>query len=211
MRRLLAVLAPFLLTSCISYSVGTTARPTPKGQFDANLMAYAVPNGIEDIDSDGQTDASLSYASADFEMRWGLDDHSDIGLRIPSASGFIVNYKRLLSEVNDPTKSALAIMVGTGVVNFRNHAFFEGTLIASGPEGDRVPYGGVRAMHVVAITSTAVDDSPTIGVFGGMRIRINDTFAISPELAIYHDEPALGLRRRSVIFIPSVSFHWMRK
>lgn len=174
-------------------------------------MVYAVPNGVEAIDDDGQTDAVLSYASADFEMRWGLDDHSDIGLRVPSGTGVIVNYKRLLNQINDPTKSAFAVMIGTGIVNFRNHAYFEGSLLASGPESDRVPYGGVRAMHVVPITSGAVEDSPTVGVFGGVRIRINDSFALSPELAIYHDEPALGLRRRNVLFIPSVAFHWQRK
>jgi hypothetical protein len=210
MRRLLVVLAPFLLTSCISYSVGTTARPIPKGEFHPNLMVYAVPNGVEDFDRDGDVDADLSYASADFEMRWGLTDRSDIGLRVPAASGVIVNYKQMLNAVNDPKQPAYAVMFGAGVVNFRNHAYFEGSFLASGPEGDRVPYGGIRAMHVVPITSGAVSDSPTVGVFGGLRVKINESFAVSPELAIYHDEPALNLRRRQVIFIPSVTFHWRR-
>ena len=211
MRRLLVVTASLLLSGCISYSVGTTARPIPKGEFHSNLMAYAVPNGIEDVDQDGEVDGSVSYASADFEMRWGLNDHADIGLRIPSASGVIVNYKRLLNEVNDPTKGAFAVMIGTGLVNFRNHAYFEGSLMASGPVADRIPYGGIRAMHVIPISSGAVEDSPTIGAFGGLRIKINESFAISPELAIYRDEPALGLRRRTLLIIPSVSFHWGRQ
>lgn len=210
MRRLIALTAPLLMTGCISYAVGTTARPIPKGQFHHNVLAYAIPNGIENMTDDDAIDPSTEWASADFEMRWGLSDRSDLGLRFPSASGVVVNYKRLLNATNDPTKSAFAFIVGTGFVNMRSHGYFEGTLIASGPEGGRVPYGGIRAMHVIPIRRGAVNDSPTVGVFGGMRLRVNDYFSISPEIAVYRDEPALHLRRNDVIFVPSVSFHFRR-
>jgi hypothetical protein len=208
MRKLLVLLAPFFLSSCIAYSVGTTARPTPKGEFQPNLSVYFVPNGIEDVGSDGSVKSSLAYASADFEGRWGLTDHSDLGLRIPAGSGAIVNYKRLLNGTNDPSRMAVSALVGTGIVNFGNHAYFEGGLIASGPEGRHVPYGGVRAMHVVPLNSGAVHDSPTAGAFGGVRLRVGSKFSLSPELGVYHDKSALHLRKSDVLIIPSISFHW---
>jgi hypothetical protein len=63
-------------------------------------------------------------------------------------------------------------------------------------------------MHVVPISSGAVTDRPSAGVFGGMRLRVGDSFSISPELGVYYDHSALELRDRNVIVIPSVTFHW---
>src|SRR5688572_19496466 len=187
--RFIALVTTLLsLTSCISYSVGTTARPTPEGEFQPNLGVYFVPNGIEDIndDEDG-SGVSLAYASADFEGRWGLDGKSDLAIRVPAGSGAILTYKRLVNGPNDPERLAVATIVGGGIVNFGNHAYVEGGLIASGREDRHVPYGGIRAMHVMPISSGAVSDDPTVGVFGGMRLRVGDIFSISPELGIYHD------------------------
>lgn len=208
LRTRILLFAPLLLTGCISYSVGTTARPIPKGEFQPNLSVYFVPNGIENITEDGTVDESLAYTSADFEGRWGLSDRSDLAVRVPAASGAIVTYKRLLSATNDPARSAFSTIIGGGIVNFGNHAFVEGGLIASGREGTGVPYGGVRFMHVIPISSGAVSDDPTVGVFGGMRLRVGTYFSLSPELGIYHDPSALGLRERDIIFIPSITFHW---
>ena len=199
--------ATLLLTGCISYAVGTTARPVPKGQFQPNLAVYFVPNGIENARNDTRSD-SLAYASADFEGRWGLSDVSDLGLRVPAGSGAIINYKRLINGVNDPERAAVAVMVGTGIVNFGNHAYFEAGLIASGREDKHVPYGGIRVMHVLPLSSGAVRDTPTAGFFGGVRMRVSTRFSLSPELGVYHDKSALGLRKRDIILIPSVTFHW---
>jgi hypothetical protein len=209
LRLLPLALAPLLLTSCIAYTVGTTARPIPKGDYQSNLSAYFVPNGIEEIDGDSATtdEQSLAYGAADFEGRWGLSDKSDIGLRVP-VGGVIVNYKRMLNAVNDPTRPAYAVLTGAGIVNSGNHAYVEGGFIASGAEDRRVPYGGVRAMHVMPISSGAVSDNPTAGVFGGLRLRVGESFSMSPELGVYYDHSALGLRDHNVIFIPSVTFHW---
>jgi hypothetical protein len=205
---LLALLvSPLLLTSCISYAVGTTARPVAPGEFQPSLSAYVVPDGIESTTSEGSVSDSLAYASADFEGRWGLDSQSDLGLRIP-IGGAIVNYKRLINGPNDPARPAVATIVGAGIVNFGNHAFLEAGLIASGREGRHVPYGGIRAMHVVPISSGAVSDDPTAGVFGGVRLRVSESFAISPELGVYYDPSALELRDRNIIVIPSLTFHW---
>lgn len=202
------ITAPLLLTGCIAYSVGTTARPVPNDEFQQNVSAYFIPNGIENVNGEGEVDESLAYASADWEGRWGLSDKSDFGLRVPAGSGVIVNYKRMLNAVNDPNRPALAAIGGAGIVNFGNHAYFEGGLIASGREDQRVPYGGVRVMHVLPLNSTAVTDKPTVGIFGGLRVRVSSTFSLSPELGVYYDESALELRKRNVIFIPSITFHW---
>ena len=208
MRRLLALFAALLSSGCISYSVGTTARPVPAGEFQPNLSVYSVPNGLENLADDGGPATSLAYASADFEGRWGLSDRSDLGLRVPSASGAIINYKRLLTRPDDSQGAAVAMLVGAGVVNLGNHAYFEAGVIASGREDAHVPYGGAKAMHVLPISSGAVSDTPTAGVFGGVRLRVRRNFSISPELGVYYDKPALGLRETNVLFIPSVSFHW---
>lgn len=198
---------PLLLSSCIAYSVGTTARPVPKNEFQKSLSVYFVPNGVENVDGDGRGDASLAYSSADFEGRWGLTDRSDVGLRVPPG-GAIVNYKRLLNGANNPDRVAIAAIGGTGIVNFGNHAYFEAGLIASGREDRHIPYGGIRAMHVLPISSGAVSDTPTVGIFGGMRLRIGTSFSLSPELGVYHDQSALGLRDSDVILVPSITLHW---
>lgn len=208
MRKLALLLVTLMLTGCIPYAVGETARTVPNDEFEAKLLVYSVPNGIEDMSDDDTADPQFGYVSADFEGRWGLSDRSDIGIRVPSGSGAIVNYKRLLNGPNDPNRPAYAILVGTGIVNFENHAYFEAGLLASGRVSERTPYGGVRIMHVIPIASSAVDDDPTVGVFGGLQIRVNQYFSISPELGVYHDKPALGLRDNDIIFVPSVTFRW---
>lgn len=207
-RSLILSLSLFSLTSCISYSVGTTARPTPEGEFQPNLAVYFVPNGIESPGGEDTSGTSLAYASADFEGRWGLDDRSDLAIRVPAGSGAILTYKRLINGPNDPQKPAVSTVIGGGIVNFGNHAYIEGGLIASGREDRQVPYGGIRAMHVIPMHSGAVEDSPTIGAFSGVRLQLGTNFAISPELGVYYDPSALELRKRNVIFIPSLTFHW---
>ena len=204
---LLSVTA-LLMTSCITYSVGTTARPVPTGEFQANLMVYSIPNGVESTSTDDGFEEGLSYGSADFEGRWGLSEKSDLGLRVPAGSGVIVNYKRLLNEKNDPNRVAFSALAGAGVVNYGNHAYVEGGFIASGQEDRVVPYGGMKAMHVVPISRSAVSDTPTIGAFGGMRIRTSSTFSISPEIGFYYDKPVLELRERNYLIVPSITFHW---
>ena len=203
MRKLVLAVAPFLLTSCIAYSVGTTARPIPKGEFQPNLNVYFIPNGIEHEDGEG-----LAYGTADFEARWGLSDKSDLALRVPGGNGAIVSYKRMLNAVNDPDRSAISAIGSTGIVNGGNHLYFDAGLIASGREDRHVPYGGIRAMVVAPLSSGAVSDDPSAGVFGGVRFRVGENLSLSPELGIYYDNSALEMRERNIIFVPSISFHW---
>lgn len=192
-----------LATSCLPYAVGSTARPTPRGELQQTGTFYAIPGGFEnEADS-----LSTPLWGIDGELRYGLDDHSDIGLRIPSSSGAVLTYKRRLDGPSERDGAALAVMAGGGFVNFGEHAMMELTLLASGHDrGTITPYGGLRGMQVIPLSRYAVSDRPTLGGFLGLRIGRSD-FGISPEVAVYHDRSALGLRERRVIIVPAISIH----
>jgi hypothetical protein len=68
------------------------------------------------------------------------------------------------------------------------------------------PYGGIKAMHVFPLVDEAVRDDPTVGVFAGVRIG-TEAVAISPEIAVFYDRSALGLRDRNWIIVPSFTLH----
>jgi hypothetical protein len=90
-------------------------------------------------------------------------------------------------------------------VNGGEHFMMQGTLVASGREDvSVVPYGGLRAIHVLPITQGAVTDQPTIGMFGGVQLG-DAEFSIRPELGVYYDHSALGLRRGDLIFVPAIT------
>ena len=188
---------------CIPLTVGSTARPVSVGETVTSTSMYVVPNSLEDSASG----RSLSRYGVDAEVRFGLDDRSDIGVRIPSASGFVANYKRRLNGASDARGAAVALMAGGGILNWGDHAHLEATVIASGEDNNRfTPYGGIRAMQVFPINRGAVHDSPTIGGFFGARIG-SVTAGISPELGIFYDRSALGIRRGTVLFVPAITIH----
>lgn len=208
----LALIVLLLVTcsGCIPYTAATTAHPVNEADSpSASTTAYVVPNGLDLLrDSTAFSDSGdEAFMGFDTEVRFRIDEASDIGIRIPTFSGFIVNYKRRLAGA-DTSAFALAGMVGGGFVNVGQHAHVEATLIASGVEAATVtPYGGVRAMQVVPLSTTAVSDSPTIGGFFGLRIGSMD-LGVTSELGVYYDEPALGISAdRNVLFVPSLTFH----
>ncbi len=188
---------------CIPLTVGSTARPVPEGDWASSTSLYVVPNSFHDSASD----RSLSRVGVDSEWRFGLDDRSDIGVRIPSASGVVANYKRRLNGASDARGAAVAMMVGGGFLNLGDHAHLEATLIASAEDNRRfTPYGGIRAMQVFPINRGAVHDSPTIGGFFGTRIG-SLTAGISPEIGIFYDRSALGIRNGTLLIVPSITLH----
>ena len=141
-RRLALLAAPILLgaTACLPYTVGSTAETVPEGRTTTSTSYYFIPNAIN---SPGDT-VVTAMAGADMEWRHGMDERSDIGLRLTSGAGAVINYKRRFSDRGTGTP-ALAYMVGTGIVNGGNHLHFEATLIASGNEASTVmPFGGAR-------------------------------------------------------------------
>ena len=59
-------------------------------------------------------------------------------------------------------------------------------------------------MQTIPITAGAVSDRPTIGVFGGLQIG-SKYFSARPELGVFYDHSALGLRQRDVLFVPAIT------
>ena len=188
---------------CIPLTVGSTAKPVPLGTTVHSTSVYVVPNSFDD----SIEKRSLPRYGIDNEVRFGFDDHSDIGVRITSFSGIVANYKRRLNGVSQAPGAATAIMVGGGIVNWGEHAHLEATLITSAADNDRfTPYGGFRAMQVIPIDRGAVHDSPTLGAFLGARIGTL-TAGVSPELGIFYDHSALHLHKGNILFVPAITVH----
>lgn len=192
-------------TACIPYTVGSTAQTVPNGQTTHTTSWYFVPNAFK---SPGDT-VAVPMAGVDNEWRHGVDAKSDVGFRLVP-TGVVLNYKHRVTEA-EAGRAAVAYMVGGGIVNGGEHLHLEATLIASGdPSASMMPFGGVRAMQVIPISAGAVNDSPTIGAFGGFQLG-DASFTIRPELGVYYDRSALGVRSSSVIFVPAVTLQRGRR
>jgi hypothetical protein len=196
-----AALTLAFTTGCLPYTVGSTAHTLPKGQSTRSAIVYYIPDAI------GLSGDSIAtpMRGADFETRYGLDDKSDLGFRVPAYSGAVLTYKRRFAGTSAPESPAMSIMAGGGFVNWGEHAETELTVMASGRSGDIVtPYGGLRVMQVFPLSRSAVRDTPTAGGYVGMRLRFGD-MDVSPELGVYHDKSALGVRSTNYIIVPGVS------
>lgn len=206
----LVALALVLLPACIPYGVGTTAHPAPRGRFTRSSVVYAVPevDALRAADDGGaSTDGGVRGLAVDAEARWGMDERTDVGIRVPAMSGIVLNAKRRLGRDVDTTRAAVAVMSGAGLLNWGNHAHFELTLVASGPERSTVtPYGGVRVMQVLPLGSGVPSDTPTAGLFAGARLGTT-RLGISPEVGVFYDESALGVRTSRVVVVPSITVH----
>lgn len=198
-----AVLSLICTAGCIPLTVGSTAQPVAVGTTERSMSIYVVPSSFDD----SLNARSYPRYGVDAEVRFGLDDHSDVGVRVPSFSGIVANYKRRLNGVSNAPGAATAIMVGGGLINWGDHAHMEATLITSAADNDRfTPYGGIRAMQVIPISRGAVHDSPTLGGFVGARIG---TLAagISPEIGVFYDNSALRIRKGNFLFVPAITLH----
>lgn len=202
-RRSLVFVLALAASACTPYAVHTTAQPLARGETSSGMIFTVVPAGAKIDDSTNHAMPSL-----DWERRSGLDERSDVGFRINSASGAIVTYKRRLDNANKSGGVATAIMAGAGFVNLGMHAHGELTLITSATDSGRtvIPYGGIRAIQIVPLSSDAVSDRPTIGVFGGTRLGSREG-GVSVELGVFYDRSALGLRRNDLVVVPSVAFN----
>jgi hypothetical protein len=190
-------------TGCIPLTVGSTAQPVPVGKTVRSTSMYVVPNSFDD----SANHRAYPRYGIDPEFRFGLDDRSDIGVRAPSFSGIVVNYKRRLDGVSQARGRATALMVGGGLVNWGEHAHLEATLMTSAEESDRLtPYGGIRAMQVIPINKGALHDSPTLGAFMGTRIG-SLSAGISPEIGVFYDRSALRIRKGSLLIVPAITLH----
>lgn len=149
----------------------------------------------------------MAIPGYDLEQRFGLDERTDIGVRIPTLSGATVTWKRRLDAGEERAGRATAVLLGGGFVNLGQHAHLEATLVTSGDEvATVVPYGGLRALQVIPLSADAVSDSPTIGGFGGVCVSDRDG-GVSIEIGVFYDRSARKLRRGDLLIVPSISLH----
>ena len=187
-------------TACLPYTVGSSAQTVPANESIHTGTFYFVPNAVKSPDDS----IGVPMAGADYEWRHGLDVRSDVGVRL-LPGGATATYKRRLGADTSHRSGARGFAIGGGIVNWGEHALVEGTLMASGREDAALtPYGGLRVMQTIPITSGAVSDRPTIGVFGGMQIG-SRWFSVRPELGVFYDHSALGLRKSEVIIVPAIT------
>jgi hypothetical protein len=198
-----AALSILCTVACIPLTVGSTAEPVPVGTTVYSTSMYVVPNSLDDT----LNNRSFPRYGIDPEVRFGLDERSDIGVRAPSFSGIVANYKRRLNGLSETPGPATAFMVGGGLVNWGGHAHLEATVITSAADNGRfTPYGGIRAMQVFPLNKGAVHDSPTFGGFIGARLGTR-TAGISPELGVFYDNSALRIRKGNILVVPAITIH----
>ncbi len=199
--RRIAPAAALLLTlgsGCLPYTVGSTARTVAPHETTRSTSWYFIPNAVK-LPEDS---VAGPLAGTNVQFRHGLDERSDFGLII-LPGGVAADYKRRIDAPG--ARTAVSYILGGGIVNGGEHMMLQASLVASGAEeGTLVPYGGLRAIHVLPISSEAVHDRPTIGAFGGFQIGDAD-FTIRPELGVFYDHSALGLRRGDIIFVPAIT------
>ena len=205
-----ALLSASLLSGCVSYGVGSTAAVVPAGErtFATLVEATPMPDFGSSCDPSGASGDCLDNVSTvvpmiSSEVRIGIDGRSDWGVRLVGYSGLVATYKRQLSR--DSTGLQVAAIGGVGVLNGLNTLAGEATLVVSVPERTVTPYGGLRVQQPLPINNSP-QDRPTAGGFAGVRFG-SSTFGISPEVGVYYDPSALGLRRREVVVVPVVTLH----
>jgi len=154
-----------------------------------------------DVDDSPNTDGKAAFVIGN-EARVGLDDRSDIGVRLLGLGSVTATYKRRLTG-RVGTDEGSALLVGAGVVGL-THFHLEATVVTAYPTGGPVvPYGGARVQHLVPFTEDALSPTPALGVFGGARFGWSD-LSISPELGVFYSPSPTG-RDSDIIYAPSVT------
>ena len=205
------------LTGCVSYAVGTTAETLGEGERTFSSIMEVTP--APDPDAEGQgcpygpddpscydygTTGGLARPMLSSEVRFGLSENADAGLRVIGYSGLVASYKHRLTP--DSAAVSMAFMGGAGVLNGGNHAELEATFIISRAGESVSPYGGLRAMQAIALSPSVPHDRPTLGAFAGLRLG-SALLGMSPEVGVFHDPSAMKLRRRTLVVVPSITLH----
>ncbi len=190
------------LGGCVSYAVGSTARTVSPRETEPSVVLQ-VASGRRDVDRDSEPGrAGFSVGN---EARLGLDDRSDVGVRILGLGSITASYKRRLTgPVEGDAGSAL--MVGAGIVGL-SHLHAEATLVVSGGPVDPLrritPYGGLRVQDLTPFGDDALNSAPAVGAFVGSRFGWPD-LAVSPEIGVFYSpSPLRG--DDDLIVVPSVT------
>ena len=190
------------LAACVPYTVGTTAATVGPREIEPSAMLQ-VASARRDLDRDDEPGgAGLMLGN---EARLGLDERSDVGVRLIGLGSLTATYKRRLTGPIDGD-AGMALIVGAGVIG-ASHLHLEGTLVASpGPlEGAPrvVPYGALRVQDLTPFSDDALATSPAVGLVVGGRFGWPD-LAVSPELGLFYSPSPLA-GDDDVIVVPSVT------
>ncbi|MEM0963089.1 MAG: hypothetical protein AAGK21_11210 [Bacteroidota bacterium] len=205
-RRSIAVAVAAVLTGglggCVPYAVGTTPTTVAPRETEPSVVLQAV-SARRDLDEDDEpSGAGLMVGN---EARLGLDERSDIGIRLIGLGSLTATYKRRLTGDLDSERGA-SLIVGAGLIG-TSHLHIEGTLVASpGPLANArqvVPYGGVRIQDLTPFADDALATTAAVGVFAGARFGWPD-LAVSPELGVFYS-PSPLFRDDDLIIVPSVT------
>lgn len=180
------------------YNIGQTARTTPTGQaVPSATFQYASGDRLREPSDDGGPAVMLSNG-----VRLGLDEHSDIGLRVVGL-GAVVTYGRRLRGVPG-TDAGTTLLAGGGILlGDGGHTHLEASIVtSSAPIGELTPYGGVRAQYLGPFGSDN-ESGGAVGVFGGIRFGEPD-LAIAPEVGIFYS-PSNRVNESNWIVAPSVT------
>ena len=187
------------LAGCaVPYNVGQTARTTPPGVVvpDATFQ-YASADRLRERD-DGDGPAVLLSNG----VRLGLDEYSDIGLRVVGL-GAVVTYGRRLQGIPGSDAGTTLLAGGGILLGDGGHAHAEVSVVTSAtPINEFVPYGGVRAQYLGPFGSDN-ETAAALGVFGGLRFGEPD-LAIAPEIGIFYS-PSARFGESDWIVAPSVT------
>ena len=179
-----------------------TPATVPERQVSPSAV-FQVASGrraLDDNDSPS-TDGKAAFVVGN-EARIGLDDRSDIGVRLLGLGSVTATYKRRLTG-RVGTDEGSALLVGGGVIGL-SHFHLEATVVTAYPtDGPIVPYGGIRVQHLIPFTEEALSPVPAVGVFGGGRFGWSD-LSISPELGVFYSPSPVG-RDSDIIYAPSVT------
>lgn len=193
------ILSPLLLvaaTGCLPYTMAATASTVPR---DSVTLMVGMSSASTAITSRNEYD--LRLPTIDTEVRLGVNDRSDAGVRITSFSGLLFSYKRRLVGGRDG--AGLAAQADGGVLHFGAHGLAGLSLLASGREAwVVVPYAGARVMALAPLRSGAGRSAPVIGGFAGVRLRIGH-YDVLPEVGVFRDPDVGDVTRRRWFVVPA--------
>lgn len=199
--RLPLILLCLSVAGCaVPYSVGSTATTAAPGAI-VQRSGIQFAAGQPDLDAEeGAAEQTTTTASFDQEVRFGLDEYSDAGVRLVQLQGVVASYRRRLGAIAGLNMAATA---GVGVLGLGSHAHAEGTIVVSPDATATVtPYGGVRFQALAPL-----DDGPAppvaTGLLGGVRLSHGD-LAIFPEIGLFYAPNDL-LNAPDWIIVPSIT------
>ncbi|PAP76504.1 hypothetical protein [Rubrivirga marina] len=200
--RLLIVFALVGLAGCVPYTVGSTPATVAPREIEPSAMLQ-IASGRRDLDRDDEPGgAALMLGN---EARLGLDERSDVGVRLIGLGSLTATYKRRLTG---PIRgdAGTSLIVGAGVIG-ASHLHLEATVVASpGPIDGAprvVPYGALRLQDLTPFSGDALDTTPALGLVVGGRFGWPD-LAVSPEIGVFYSPSPLA-GDDDVIVVPSVT------